>query len=399
LVYGSNEKVSDARTLANQIALLKAMRTYQLRRVLTFHSTVEKSVQFTKDLSDCKNGTMTFLPEGEKLLGGITVNHIDGHTPAGDRAQFLKALEELPSDSWGVLSNCACLGVGVDLPALDGVAFMDPKKSEIDIVQAVGRVMRKSPGKEIGTIFIPVYLKDGKGGADDLENSEFSKVWKVLRALRAHDETLAQYIDQVRMNVDGVIPTPVDGKAQLPDNFKLDLPDELHERFVETIQLKAIQAASEKPGPKPKIVPLKKEPTFLNYSEIIEDVRKEKESIGKFPTPKTDKKWAGIDHAIHREYGTVQAKYRSLYDLIRIEFDPPLPLDFIKIWARDHKKNTGILPTKNSGQVLAAPHEDWGKIDEAFRFGYRGLYSSGYHSLQEFLSSREFYSKIQTPLQ
>ena len=66
----------------------------------------------------------------------------------------------LPDTRRGVLSNCACLGEGVDVPVLDGVAFIDPKRSMIDIIQAVGRVIRKAADKRIGTVVIPVFVDE-----------------------------------------------------------------------------------------------------------------------------------------------------------------------------------------------------------------------------------------------
>ena len=75
---------------------------------------------------------------------------------------LLKGLGHLPEDTRGILSNCACLGEGVDVPVLDGVAFIDPKRSMVDIIQAVGRVIRKAAGKPLGTIVIPVFIDESE---------------------------------------------------------------------------------------------------------------------------------------------------------------------------------------------------------------------------------------------
>ena len=79
--------------------------------------------------------------------------------PTLERSNKLRALGALKDEDRYLLANARCLSEGVDVPALDGVAFVDPKRSEIDIIQAVGRAIRLSDDKETGTIVIPVFLK------------------------------------------------------------------------------------------------------------------------------------------------------------------------------------------------------------------------------------------------
>ena len=78
----------------------------------------------------------------------------------GQRATLLKGLGDLLEDTRGILSNCACLGEGVDVPVLDRMAFIDPKRSMVGIIQTVGRVIRKAAGKQLGTIVIPVFIDE-----------------------------------------------------------------------------------------------------------------------------------------------------------------------------------------------------------------------------------------------
>ena len=98
-----------------------------------------------------------------------------------------------------LLSNARCLTEGVDVPALDAVAFLAPKRSDIDIVQAVGRVMRTAPGKTVGYVVLPVLVPEGKlmKSAEVLEGSDFKQVFRVLRALRSHDERLDVTVNSV----------------------------------------------------------------------------------------------------------------------------------------------------------------------------------------------------------
>jgi predicted helicase len=114
---------------------------------------------------------------------------------------LLKGLGNLPDDTRGILSNCACLGEGVDVPVLDGVAFIDPKRSMVDIIQAVGRVIRKAEGKQIGTIVIPVFIDESEAADHVLSQSAFEPVRQVLKALRAHDRRLADELDQLRLSL------------------------------------------------------------------------------------------------------------------------------------------------------------------------------------------------------
>src|SRR5258708_14456855 len=86
----------------------------------------------------------------------------------------------------GVWCSGACLGEGVDVPVLDGIAFIDPKRSMIDIIQAVGRVIRKAEDKRIGTVVIPVFVDESEDADHAFSQSAFAPVCQVPKALRAH---------------------------------------------------------------------------------------------------------------------------------------------------------------------------------------------------------------------
>lgn len=190
---------TDARTLSAQIGLAKAMQKYDLRKLITFHSSVAKAARFVDATRrDSLPGVIPHLTPSARPSGKLWTKHISGHTPAGQRATLLKGLGHLPEDTRGILSNCACLGEGVDVPVLDGVAFIDPKRSMVDIIQAVGRVIRKAAGKPLGTIVIPVFIDESEDADHVLSQSAFEPVWQVLKALRAHDRRLADELDQLR---------------------------------------------------------------------------------------------------------------------------------------------------------------------------------------------------------
>ena len=100
-----------------------------------------------------------------------------------------------------LLTNARCLSEGVDVPSLDGIAFIDPRGSQVDIIQAVGRAIRKSDHKTKGTIVLPVFLEAGDDPDTIIDATNFKPVWDVLKALRAHDEVLADELDQHRINI------------------------------------------------------------------------------------------------------------------------------------------------------------------------------------------------------
>ena len=171
LVRTAEDLRTDARTLAAQIGLAKAMQKYNLRKIITFHSTVAKAARFVDATQrDSLPGVISHLKSSARPSGKLWTKHISGETPAGMRATLLKEFADLPEETRGILSNCACLGEGVDVPVLDGVAFIDPKRSMVDIIQAVGRVIRKAAGKQIGTIVIPVFIDESED-ADHVQPS------------------------------------------------------------------------------------------------------------------------------------------------------------------------------------------------------------------------------------
>jgi hypothetical protein len=120
---------------------------------------------------------------------------------ASERKRRLRWLKQ-DSSNPRVLTNARCLTEGVDVPSLDGIVFADPRRSQVDIVQAVGRVMRSDPDNpdKIGRIVIPVVVPDADqvDGDNVFEDSAFKPVWDVVRALKAHDFRLDEELNRLR---------------------------------------------------------------------------------------------------------------------------------------------------------------------------------------------------------
>ncbi len=126
------------------------------------------------------------------------IRHVDGTYKARARKQRLDWLkEDIGPNVCRILSNARCLTEGVDVPALDAIMFLHPRNSQIDVVQAVGRVMRRAPGKRMGYVILPVGIpSDVPANVALNDNKKYRVVWQILNALRAHDERLDAVINQ-----------------------------------------------------------------------------------------------------------------------------------------------------------------------------------------------------------
>jgi superfamily II DNA or RNA helicase len=185
---------TDSESLAAQIGLLKAIKDYDLKRVISFHSRVNRAETFASDMRQ----VMDWISDEHRPSGSLRTDFVSGNMPAGRRKVKLDQLKALSADERGVLSNARCLSEGVDVPSLDGVAFIDPRSSQVDIIQAVGRAIRLSPDKKAGAIVLPVFIRAGEDAVSTIEASNFKPIWDVLNALKAHDDVLACELDQLR---------------------------------------------------------------------------------------------------------------------------------------------------------------------------------------------------------
>lgn len=129
---------------------------------------------------------------------GFATLRVNGSMTMGERDRIMRSCSR---SERGILSNVRCLTEGVDLHAVDMVAFMSPKKSRVDIVQAIGRAMRRAPGKRIGYVFLPLFLDIGKDESIEgaLACTEFGEIWNVLQALQEQDDDLAEIIREMQV--------------------------------------------------------------------------------------------------------------------------------------------------------------------------------------------------------
>src|SRR5262245_43709306 len=178
-----------ARWVANQIAIERAVEKTGAKRAITFHSRVSSAKEFS---TAGTRGIRQFLPE-------FSVFHVNGDQKSSERKQIIRSFRDA---SEALITNARCLTEGIDVPAVDMVAFIDPRHSRVDIAQATGRAMRKPWGsnKEVGYVVIPLFLdrRSGETLEEALERSEFDDVADVLNAMQEQDEDLVQIIRELR---------------------------------------------------------------------------------------------------------------------------------------------------------------------------------------------------------
>lgn len=179
--------------------------TRPLKRAIAFTNTILSSKRLEAHWEDIIGQARDMLPEEERAdVLQCETRHVDGQHNALDRKlriDWLKGDSEDQNGACRILSNARCLSEGIDVPALDAVLFMSPRNSHVDIVQAVGRAMRKAEGKEYGYIILPVAVPAGVDPERALDrNEQFEVVWSVLRALRSHDDRLDAEINKIDLN-------------------------------------------------------------------------------------------------------------------------------------------------------------------------------------------------------
>ena len=176
-----------------------------LLRAITFTNTIKSSkmveAHWQKVVDAARERTDAALHAD---LLPLDIQHVDGTQNSLDRQRKLAWLKTKDAENGQVcrvLSNARCLTEGVDVPALDAVLFLAPRKSQVDVVQAVGRVMRRAEDKQMGYIILPVVISPEESPEQALDNNEtFQVVWSVLRALRSHDDRFDLEINSLDLN-------------------------------------------------------------------------------------------------------------------------------------------------------------------------------------------------------
>ncbi|MDK8898729.1 DEAD/DEAH box helicase [Corynebacterium sp. MSK004] len=185
----------DAQPMQRAVAFAKDIKTSQLIAE-TYPSLIGTHQELLKEKAVLNDVSLTNIDLN------VAAQHVDGGMNAMERGTKLSWLEA-PSgvQQSRMLTNARCLSEGVDVPALDAVIFFNPRNSMVDVVQSVGRVMRKAEGKDYGYIILPVAVASNVSPAKALDdNQRFKVVWQILNALRAHDDRFNAKINSIALN-------------------------------------------------------------------------------------------------------------------------------------------------------------------------------------------------------
>ena len=379
---------TDSESLAAQIGLLKAMKDYDLKRVISFHSRVSRAEGFITALQKVSD----WISDEHRPSGDLHADFVSGNMPAGKRKVKLDRLKELRVNERAVLSNARCLAEGVDVPSLDGVAFIDPRSSHVDIVQAVGRAIRLSPEKKTGTIILPVFLKSAANAIGAIEASNFKPIWEVLDALKAHDDVLAWDLDQIRTEMGRTPGTSVStsdlGKIgiSLPSNVDKSFGTALRSYLVEQVTVSwnfwfgLLQAYVQENGS-----------AWVSAKHVTRDGYK----LGMWVNGQRNAKLNGqiSEERISRLQslpGWVWDAYKekwetgfaALLDYVQVHGDAKVPMAYVTpqglrlgIWISTARKKKSLdqISPERVRRLESVPGWTWGVLDISWEIGFRNL--------------------------
>ncbi|MBR5711449.1 MAG: DEAD/DEAH box helicase family protein [Thermoguttaceae bacterium] len=188
----------DAQTLFKQTLLAKTMAGIGINKVISYHRDIESAQTFIKPGDGFSMNEIASAISGDIAPTDVYCDHINGSMKAGERKEIFENFIKAP---YGVISNARCLTEGVDVPIIDAVYFSDPKNSIIDIIQAVGRSLRKDKNKpdKVSYIVIPLIIPDSVTKFEDIDPQEFSTLLFVIQALRDQDRILTEYINTLNL--------------------------------------------------------------------------------------------------------------------------------------------------------------------------------------------------------
>jgi len=186
-----------------------------MKRAVAFCQNIKTSKKIGELFNTVSSSYIESLPDDKRgNMVSLSCKHIDGTMSAPDKDNLLGWLKkEKKEKECSILTNVRVLSEGVDVPSLDAVLFLSSRNSQVDVVQSVGRVMRKSPGKKYGYIIIPVVVPSDVEPDQALnENERFKVVWSVLNALRAHDDRFNATVNKIDLNKkrpSGILPVGI----------------------------------------------------------------------------------------------------------------------------------------------------------------------------------------------
>ena len=192
-----------SKQILGDAGIIKGSDPEPMKRAVAFCQSIAVSKKITATYNTASEAYLNSLPEkSQEHMVSLSSRHIDGTMTAPHRDELLSWLKaDTDYNECRVLTNVRCLSEGVDVPSLDAVMFLSARNSQVDVVQSVGRVMRKAPGKKYGYIIIPVVVPSDVEADKALDDNErYKVVWTVLNALRAHDDRFNATVNKIELN-------------------------------------------------------------------------------------------------------------------------------------------------------------------------------------------------------
>ncbi|MFD0501551.1 DEAD/DEAH box helicase [Streptomyces rhizosphaericus] len=235
------------RTAAAQAALAHSRVTYGSQRVITFHARVQQAVDFARTLP----ATIARLPVSKQPAGPVDATYISGAMNSDEREAIMARLAQPPTGGWTVVSNAQCLVEGVDTPEVDTIVFTHPSRSAVRVTQAVGRALRRNDTTvDTATIIVPIILPDETTEVGDLDTGDFEVLFEVVRALRAHDDSLAAELDHERWSLPlraaagrgpGQSGVAAEAVPEVPERIVYQLPPGTSDRILNQLRLLTVR--------------------------------------------------------------------------------------------------------------------------------------------------------------
>lgn len=196
---GQNKKITDKDVLLKQLILKKVLEDLNVDKIITYHSRVNNAKVFIDGAESIYPLSELLSSVNNQLDESIYFNHVNGEMSSGERSSIMQDFSRADK---GLISNARVLTEGVDIPVIDAVYFVDPKNSLVDIVQAVGRALRKSDDKasEYSYVVIPMIIPKDTSMFNEFVDNDFSTIINVIQALRMQDNRLADQIDELNMS-------------------------------------------------------------------------------------------------------------------------------------------------------------------------------------------------------
>ena len=228
-----NGITAQANEFAAHVALDRANQKHGVRTAISFHSRINSATQFAANHALY----LDYMYNGSVPAWCIALS---GKTPVSERQRQLGKLNAI-SEGVGLISNARCLTEGVDVPNLDAVLFVNPRQSTVDIIQAVGRAIRKGKNqKEFGWIILPLLVDSDGGLIDSKRTEQFTAILSVIQAMKAHDEALVDELNAARQKLGAGIQTEA-----LSEKLIFELPKAIGIEFAAAIELEILRDSSD----------------------------------------------------------------------------------------------------------------------------------------------------------